>query len=77
MKQHNDTKPSYLFVGLLGGLLVEESELHELLDEVCLTLCSQAPKLRGSKGPNSVPASFILSLEEITPPLALGASSSP
>ena len=36
MKQHNDTKPSYLFVGLLGGLLVEESELREPLDDVCL-----------------------------------------
>ena len=32
MMQHNDTRPSYLFV----GLLVEESELRELLDDVCL-----------------------------------------
>ena len=32
MMQHNDTRPSYLFVGLLA----EESELRELLDEVCL-----------------------------------------
>ena len=30
--QHNDTKPSYLFV----SLLVEDSELRELLDDVCL-----------------------------------------
>ena len=36
MMQHNDTRPSYLFVGLLGGLLVGESELRELLDEVYL-----------------------------------------
>jgi hypothetical protein len=32
MMQHNDTKPSYLFV----VLLVEDSELRELLDDVCL-----------------------------------------
>ena len=32
MMQHNDTRPSYLFV----GLLVEESELRGLLDEVYL-----------------------------------------
>jgi hypothetical protein len=36
MMQNNNTKPSYLFVGLLGGLLVEDSELRELLDDVCL-----------------------------------------
>ena len=40
MMQYNNTKPSYLFVGLLGGLLVgllvEDSELRELLDDVCL-----------------------------------------
>jgi predicted metal-binding protein len=32
MMQNNDTKPSYLFV----GLLVEDSELRELLDDLCL-----------------------------------------
>ena len=36
MMQHNDTRPSYLFVGLLVGLLVEDNELRELLDDVCL-----------------------------------------
>lgn len=32
MMQNNDTKPSYLFVGLLA----EDSELRELLDDLCL-----------------------------------------
>ena len=36
MMQYNYTRPSYLSVGLLEGLLVEESELRELLDDVCL-----------------------------------------
>ena len=36
MMQYSDTRPSYLSVGLLVGLLVEESELRELLDDVCL-----------------------------------------
>ena len=36
MMQYNDTKLSYLFVGLLVGLLVEDNELRELLDDVCL-----------------------------------------
>ncbi len=32
MMQHNDTRPSYLIV----DILVEESELRELLGDVCL-----------------------------------------
>ena len=42
--QHNESRPSYLLVGLIVGL-IEKSELRELLDEVYLDALQPAEAL--------------------------------